>query len=96
MTLNQILEGLNNLASAASPFLPPNARLAVTLAQSALAAVERAQQAGQADISDADLDALFVEYEHAKADDRAAVKQRLAEDAATTPTIDGDAVRPLP
>lgn len=61
------------VAKVALPFLPPNAQLALIIAMQAIDAVRRASATGK-DITDDELDALFVMDDKARADDLAAQK----------------------
>jgi hypothetical protein len=67
-TPNQIVAELAVLAQTLGPLLPPNARLAVTLALTAMHAVQAAQDRGR-DVTSSELDALFAADDQAKADD---------------------------
>lgn len=60
------------LAGAATLALPPNIRAAATVGLGAIASVIAWIESGSADITDADLEALFAQYEKNKADDLAA------------------------
>ena len=68
MTPSQIAAQIQIFASSAVPFLQPKAQLAVTLATNAMNAIQIAQNGG-ADVTDAQLDALFAADDQAKADD---------------------------
>ena len=77
MTAQQIAAQIQVFAGAATPFLPPNAQLAVTLANAAMQAVHNAQNGGQ-DVTPEQLEALFAADDQAKADDLLAQQQALA------------------
>jgi hypothetical protein len=72
-TLSTIAQDFQAALPAVMPFLPPNVTLALTLVQGVMAAVQSANTSG-ADITDAQLTALFSLDDAAKAADAAAQK----------------------
>lgn len=69
MNIDQILAGLSTVAGTLDEVLSPNAKLLVTLAQNGLALVRDFQQTGTTDVTDEQLNALFVDYDAARLDD---------------------------
>lgn len=66
-----VIAGVELVADAAAPLLPPNMQLALAIAKAAIMAIERAQNNGR-DVTEAELDALFEEDEKARQADLAA------------------------
>lgn len=81
MTPAQIIAQIEVAASTALPYAPPGIQLAYTLAINALHAVQKARNNG-ADVTQADLDAIWAANDQAKADDLKAQQEALARAAA--------------
>lgn len=80
LTPQQLTNELAILAQTIGPLLPPNASLAVALAQIAMHAVTIAQNEGR-DVTPAELEALFAADDAAKADDILAQQEASAKAA---------------
>lgn len=84
-TMQTIADDAALAVTVATPFLPPNALLALLLAKAAISAIEASMNSGQ-DITDAQLDELFDVDAQAAAADILARQQKTTLALAKEPT----------